>query len=489
MNPYAVEIVKTLRSAGYEALLAGGCVRDRIMGREPLDYDIATSAPPDVVQELFPANIATGKSFGVIRVITTGGEFEVATFRVDGPYVDGRRPLHVRFSTPEEDVRRRDFTINGLLYDPIQDKVLDFVGGVEDIGRRVIRTIGDPMERFSEDKLRMIRAVRFACQLQFQIDSDTLSVISSMAHEILMVSWERIRDELLKILTSQSPGRGIELLEETGLLRHILPEVSAMKGVAQPDNLHPEGDVFTHTVAALNELSELQLGEGLQGAEAESRQAPVPTPFMVSSTGVSFLSPLDDSANRSSLDSKTILAVATLLHDVAKPVTIVRDDRIRFPRHESKGAEMATAICQRLRLSTKETETISWLVSKHMVLKDVRKMRTATLKKLVRDSRFSLLQGLFYVDRMASNRDMDDLEYLQRMVRQFSADNLKPPRLITGHDLIALGLSPGPVFSEILTAIEEEQLEGKISTKEEALSLAREIASHRTSYRSGCSAK
>lgn len=426
----AIEIVRQLHDKGYTALLAGGCVRDMLMGITPSDYDIATSASPKEVTGLFEKTIQVGAQFGVIIVLKEGHPFEVATFRSEGPYSDGRHPDSVRFCDPEGDARRRDFTINGMFYDPIQERLLDYVGGQQDIKTRLIRTIGEPHDRIKEDRLRMIRAVRFASRFEYEIEESTRKAVQEYAPKILTVSWERIREELEKILVHRNRSIGIRLLDELGLLEHILPEITKMKGVKQPDNLHPEGDVFTHTLLTISHLE----------------------------------------------DTNWVLAMGALLHDVAKPDTWeFREDRIRFPYHESIGAEMAGNICDRLRTSREEKERIAWLVKRHMAFKDARKMKMSTLKRLLSHPDYPLLAEVCRVDALASTGDLSDYNYCQEMRGKLKEEEIKPQRLVNGHDLIALGLKPGPPFSEILNRLYDEQLEGKLQTREEALNRAREM--------------
>ncbi|MCF6148337.1 MAG: CCA tRNA nucleotidyltransferase [Candidatus Kuenenia sp.] len=425
----AIEIVKTLRDKGYKALFAGGCVRDMIMQRESADYDIATSALPRDIMNLFKKTISVGAQYGVVIVVREGHNFEVATFRTEGSYSDGRHPDYVSFSTPEEDVRRRDFTINGLLYDPIKDEILDYVGGRDDIAAGIIRTIGNPVERFTEDKLRMIRAARFACRFQFQVHEDTKGAIINLAPQIHVVSAERIREELQKILTGPNPHIGIQLLDELCILREILPEVSGMKGVRQPENFHPEGDVFTHTLLCLSKME----------------------------------------------NPSWTLAMGVLLHDVGKPPTFQELDRIRFNLHEKVGAEIAAKICNRLKTSNADKEQIVWLVIKHLCFKDAQKMRLNKLKRLFAHEGYKELEELCRIDALASSGDLSDYYFCREMYEKLSKEEVKPKPLISGHDLIAMGLTPGPAFKHILTKIEDEQLDGNITTKEEAIEKAQEI--------------
>lgn len=433
----AIEIVKTLQKHGYKAFFAGGCVRDMIMGKESEDYDIATSALPQDIINLFEKTIPVGVQFGVVIVVKDGHSFEVATFRTEGSYSDGRHPDYVAFSTPEDDVKRRDFTINGLLYDPVKNEILDYVGGQEDISKGIIRTIGNPIERFTEDKLRMIRAARFACRFNFPIHEDTRQAIIQLAKNIHVVSAERIREELEKILTGTNPHIGIKLLDELCLLQEILPEVSSMKGVRQPENFHPEGDVFVHTLLCLSKL------------------APVPEQGMQNPSWT--------------------LAMGVLLHDIGKTITFEELDRIRFNLHEKVGADMTARICDRLKTSNAEKDRIVWLVLKHLYFKDAQKMRLSKLKRLLAEEGYPELAELCRIDALASSGDLSDYRYCQEMFSKLSHEEVKPTPLINGHDLIAMGLKPGHVFKDILTKIEDEQLEGNLTTKEAAIEMAKSL--------------
>ena len=433
----ALEIVKTLQEHGYKAFFAGGCVRDMIMGKESEDYDIATSALPEDIMKLFERTIPVGVQFGVVIVVRDGHNFEVATFRTEGSYTDGRHPDYVAFSTPEADVKRRDFTINGLLYDPVKNEILDYVGGQEDISKGIIRTIGNPAERFTEDKLRMIRAARFACRFNFPIHEDTQRAIVQLAKNIHAVSAERIREELEKILTGTNPHIGIKLLDELCLLQEILPEVSGMKGVRQPENFHPEGDVFVHTLLCLSKL------------------APVPEQGMERPSWT--------------------LAMGILLHDIGKTITFEELDRIRFNLHEKVGADMTAKICDRLKTSNAEKDRIVWLVLKHLYFKDAQKMRLSKLKRLLAEEGYPELAELCRIDALASSGDLSDYHYCQEMFSKLSHEEVKPKPLITGHDLIAMGLKPSPLFKDILTKIEDEQLEGNVKTKEAAIEMVKSL--------------
>ena len=425
----ATEIVRRLRAEGFQAYLVGGCVRDLVMGREPKDYDVSTDATPDQVVKLYPESLTVGAQFGVVIVPRPEGNVEVATFRSDGRYADGRHPSEVRYAqTPQEDVRRRDFTINGLLLDPVDNQVLDYVGGQGDIRARRIRAIGNPLDRFQEDRLRMLRAVRFAARFGFALDAAALEAIRKLAPLIHDVSAERGRDEILKILTEGQARRGFELLEETGLLQEVLPEIKALQGVPQPPEFHPEGDVWIHTLLMLAGL-----------------RAPTPT-----------------------------LALGVLLHDVGKPPTLSVRERIRFDNHVEVGAEMAQAICARLRLSTRETERVVELVRHHLRFKDFPRMRRSTQLRFLRMEGFEEHLELHRLDCLASHGDLTNYELAQRLLAETPAEQIKPAPLLSGNDLIAQGYTPGPLFKEILQAVEDAQLEGKLHTREDALRLVAE---------------
>ena len=426
MEKVAREIAARLRESGHIAYFAGGCVRDMVRGLTPKDYDVVTDARPEAVQTLFPRTFAVGAHFGVIIVLEKGFQFEVATFRSDDAYIDGRHPSAVHFSSPEEDAQRRDFTINGMFYDPVAEKLIDFVGGCADIDAKLVRAIGDPARRFAEDRLRMLRAVRFATVLDYQIDKNTWDALVANASSINQISAERIRDELMRIFQSPNRVRGWDLLDGSGLMRAILPELDAMKGVLQPEQFHPEGDVFVHTRLMLQML---------------------PAEVSVS------------------------LVFAVLFHDVAKPVTgtVDKTGRIRFNEHDRIGAEMTEAIMRRLRFSGAEIEATVEMVRQHMVFKDAPKMRVAKLKRFMARSTFDEELELHRVDCESSHRMLDNYEFLLRKREEFANEPIIPPPLVRGDDLIALGLKPGPKFGEILEAVETRQLEGSLRTREEAL--------------------
>jgi len=425
----ATEIVKQLREAGFQAYWVGGCVRDLVMGREPKDFDITTDATPTQVTQLFPQSLTVGAQFGVVIVPRPEGDFEVATFRSDGRYTDGRHPAEVRYTrTAEEDVQRRDFTINGLLYDPVEKCVLDYVGGEADIRARRLRTIGDPIQRFNEDHLRMLRAVRFAARFLFTPEHALIDAIRQLAPQIREVSAERIRDEIVKILTEGQARRGFELLDETGLLQEVLPKVKTLQGVEQPPEFHPEGDVWTHTLLML---------EGLR--------APTNT-----------------------------LALGVLLHDVGKPPTFSRRERIRFDNHVEIGAKMAEEICTRLRLSFRETERIVELVRHHLRFKDFPHMRRSTQLRFLRLEGFEEHLELHRLDCLASHGDLSTYAMVKQMMEETPAEVIRPEPLLRGDDLITQGYTPGPLFKEMLQAIEDAQLEGRIHTHADGLRLVSE---------------
>ena len=449
---HATEIVRTLRECGHQAYFAGGCVRDLLLGREPADYDVATDATPQQVMHIFPQTFAVGEQFGVVlvpfrrddcggtgedarRSIGARGAVEVATFRSDLGYSDGRHPDEVRFSQdPREDVARRDFTINGMMLDPLvaghaSNAILDFVGGREDLKAGIVRAIGDPERRFAEDKLRMLRAVRFAARFDYQIDPATMTAIQKLAPQIHQVSCERVREELTKMLTEGRARRAFELLDATGLLREVLPEIATMKGVEQPPQYHPEGDVFVHTLLLLSKLD----------------------------AGC----------------SKT-LAWGALLHDVGKPPTFrIAPDRIRFDAHVEVGVKMAAEICRRLRFSNYETDQILALVDNHMRFADVERMKQSTLKKFLRLPAFDEHLELHRIDCLSSNGQLDSYEYSREQLRSLPPEAIRPKPLITGRDLIEAGYEPGPRFKEILAAVEDAQLEGRLTSRGAAMEFVR----------------
>ncbi len=432
----AERICRTLRAAGHQAYFVGGCVRDILLEREPADYDVATDATPDRVQQLFPHSLAVGAKFGVIVVTEDSGadsstQVEVATFRSDVGYSDGRHPDQVVYAvTPQEDVQRRDFTINAMLLDPGTNEILDFVGGRDDLRAGIIRAIGGPADRFREDKLRMVRAVRFAARFRYAIEAATFNAIVQSAPAVHEVSPERLRDELTKILTEGAARRGFELLDETRLLPELLPEVARMKGVEQPPQFHPEGDVWTHTLIMLDGLA----------------------------AGCS-----------------PTLAWGVLLHDVGKPPTFTPpsgpNGRIRFDEHVEVGTRMAEEICRRLRFSNDDTAQIAALVANHLRFKDVPQMKPSTIKRFVRLDRFEEHMELHRLDCSSSHGHLDNYEFVRRFLAETPPEQVHPPRLLTGDDLISLGYRPGPPFHAILEAVEEAQLNGKVTTREAAMRL------------------
>lgn len=443
----ALDVVQRLRDAGHEALWAGGCVRDEILGRTPNDYDVATSATPNEVQNLFRRTIAIGASFGVIEVLgpRRGEEMlsiEVATFRSDGAYTDGRHPDEVTFSTAEKDAQRRDFTINGMFKDPLTDRIIDYVGGKKDLENRALRAIGDPRERFSEDKLRMLRAVRMATRFELGIDPHTADAIREMASQIEVVSAERISDELHKMLVHPRRRHAMETLMDLNLFDTILPELVSMKEVpyGPPDN--PTGDLWQHVILVLNHLPE---------------------------------------------DASFSLAFAALLHDVGKRRTMKRDgDRYTFYNHEHVGKAMSAKIGRRLKLSNEERERIEWLVEHHQYLCDVRRMRTAKLKRTLCHPGIGELLDLHRADALASERSIDHVEYCETLLQEWSEDDLNPDTLVTGHDLTRLGLEPGPLFKELLEIVRDAQLDGTIRSTKQAVELLESQLAERGFVRDEC---
>ncbi len=423
----ALEVVRRLRGAGFAAYWVGGCVRDLEMGREPHDYDIATEARPSDVAALFEQTILVGAQFGVVVVTINSHRYDVSTFRAEGPYLDGRHPSRVEFVDARTDVTRRDFTINGLLHDPVRGETIDYVGGRADIRARIVRTIGTATERFAEDRLRMLRAVRLAAELDFEIDPEALRAVSANAPAIAAVSAERVRDELLRLLTCPGRGRGLRALHASGLLRIILPEVAATAGVPQPPEFHPEGDVFTHTVMTVEHLR----------------------------------------------DPSPALAMAALLHDIGKPPTLSRTDRIRFNEHDAVGAEMAGAVCRRLHLSGEETDRIVDLVANHLRVKDLPKMRPAKAKRFLLQPDAADHLELHRADCLASHGDLSVHQWAVDALQGLAIEPPPPRPLINGDDLIDLGYRPGPQFKIILETIEDAMLEGRIRTRDEAVALIR----------------
>jgi len=460
LKKHAETIIQTLREHGHQAYLVGGCVRDLLLAREPDDYDVASDATADEVMRIFPESYAVGAQFGVVvvpardiasKIPTEAAQntgrglagcvsqpasaddavIEVATFRSDIGYSDGRHPDQVRFSkSPQEDVERRDFTINGMLLDPLTGLVLDYVGGQKDLQARIIRTIGQPELRFAEDKLRMLRAVRFAARFGYLIEPGTLAAIQTLAPGIHQVSRERVRDELTKMLTEGHAREAFLLLDQTGLLKEVLPEIVAMKGIEQPPEFHPEGDVFVHTLLLLEKL-------------------PHPCP--------------------------PALAWGALLHDVGKPATFrAAPDRIRFDGHVEVGVKMAEEICQRLHFSNDESEQILALIDHHMRFPFVPQMKDSTFKRFIRQPRFDQHLELHRLDCEASHGDLTSYQFTRQRMASIPPESIRPTPLVSGDDLIAAGYEPGPRFKEILSSVEDAQLEGRLSSKEKAIEYVRQ---------------
>jgi poly(A) polymerase len=430
----AIFVVQRLRQEGFEAYFAGGCVRDMLLDKAPQDYDITTSARPEDVRRLFAETVPVGAQFGVILVLVEGQPFAVASFRHDGPYLDGRRPSEVRYGSLEEDVRRRDFTINGMVYDPIADRVIDLVEGRQDLARRRIRAIGDPERRFEEDRLRMLRAVRFAASLNFAIEDSTFAAIQHFAPKIIDIAWERIGDEITRILTEGGARRGFELLDESGLLKVLLPEIETLKGTWQSPDYHPEGDVFKHTMLLLSHLQ----------APSES------------------------------------LAYGCLLHDVAKPLCFRQDgDRVTFYGHTDKGAVMAENILKRFKRGRAVWERVSYLVRNHLRHVQAPDMRQSTLKRFLREEGIEELLELARIDALSSSGDLRHYQFCKERLDQLDEREIRPAPLVRGNDLIEMGFEPGPLFSEILNQVEDQQLGGELRSRDEALDWIKRNYSHR----------
>ena len=418
----ALEILKQLRQHGFQAYFVGGSVRDLLLKKKPKDFDIATNATPKQVQKIFQKTVPVGAQFGVMLVLREGQPYEVATFRTDQGYVDGRHPTGVKFTDAREDALRRDFTVNGLFYDPVDRKVLDWVGGQKDLKKKRIRAIGDPKKRFAEDKLRMIRALRFASVLGFKIEPKTFAALKRGAGQIRRVSHERVRDELIKMFTGPNPELALRLLDRSGLLKVILPEVEKMKGVQQPRAFHPEGDVFRHTKLLLKRLK----------------------------------------------NPSTVLAFGALLHDVGKPPTFRRADRIRFNGHEAVGARITDAILTRLRFSNELKEKIVACVEGHMRFKDVKQMRQSTLKKMMQRETFEIELEQHRADCLASHGDLSNWRFLRKKIQEFSREDIRPQPYLTGSKLLTMGFKEGPIIGRILRSLEEAQLDGQVKSAEEA---------------------
>lgn len=420
----ALRLIEKFRKEGFTALWAGGAVRDRLLGRPFSDIDIATSATPEQVLSLYPHAVLVGQSFGVVRIPCADTCYEVATFRTDGVYLDGRRPEAVSFTQdPAIDSRRRDFTVNALFFDPVTEEVLDYVDGVRDLKDGLIRAVGDPHQRFQEDRLRLLRAIRFSASLGFEIEEVTWRAIQEEAAGIVEISPERIREELIRMLIQPRAGLAFRHLKAAGLLKIILPEVDRLEGVEQPEQFHPEGDVFEHTMLLLDNLE----------------------------------NPTEE------------LALAALFHDIGKPDTLTYADRIRFNGHDKLGAEMFEGIAARLRLPLRQSERVRFLVARHMQIGQVLRMKSSTLKRMLRGEEFPELLELHRLDCLASHQETDLYDYCLERLQEISVEELKPQPLISGHDLIALGLPPGPLFGRILNEVEDLQLEGELKTREDAL--------------------
>jgi poly(A) polymerase len=427
----AVGIVATLRNDGFDALLVGGCVRDILLGREPEDFDVATGAPPARVMELFPRTVPVGEKFGVVMVIGEDTQVEVATFRSESGYADRRHPQTVEFSDAVQDAARRDFTVNGMFLDPMTGEILDHVGGKADLEARMIRAIGNPDSRFGEDALRILRAMRFASSLGFRIETGTWDALCHHRELIREISAERIRMELTSGLTRPHPDRFLGLLDESGILEILLPEVAALKGCEQPPEFHPEGDVFVHTKLMLSLLK---------------------------------------------ADPSPALAFAVLLHDIGKPATACKADRIRFNNHDKVGSEMADVICRRLAFSNCLREQVVAMVQRHMGFMSIPEMRESTVRRFLAAPTIGDEIELHRVDCLASHRNVDNLAIATRKLEEMRVEDSQPrlpPPLINGDDLIALGLEPGPSFRVILNSVQDAQLEGQIATREEALRLVK----------------
>lgn len=424
----ALRVVEALRGAGHQALLAGGCVRDMLMGRTPKDWDIATDADPDQVAALFARTLPVGAHFGICVVVLEEGRYEVARFRRDGPYRDGRHPTRVEAADARADALRRDFTINGLFFDPTHREIIDYVGGRDDIERGVLRAIGDPAARFAEDYLRLLRCVRFAARLDFAIEESTYAALCAHAARIEAISPERIEDELTRLLTEGGVVRGLELLMDSGLLAAVLPEVAALRGVQQPPEFHPEGDVWNHVLLVMAQLR----------------------------------------------DPPPELAWAALLHDIGKEPTFEVRDRIRFNRHDVVGARMAQHICQRLRMSNARSARIGDLVAQHMRIRNVPDMRESKRRRFLRQEAFAQLLELHRADCMGCHRKMDLYEYCLAQLADLGEEDLRPDPLLSGGDLLALGMEPGPLVGRVLERIEDAQLEGTLCSREEAIAWVRQ---------------
>lgn len=426
-------VVNELELNGHAAFIVGGAVRDLYMGIEPSEFDISTSATPKEIENIFKKTKPVGQSFGVILVIIDNLFFEVATFREDMNYIDGRHPEEVKYTKdPKIDIKRRDFTVNGLMLNPNTFEIVDFCRGCEDIDSKILRTIGNPAERFSEDHLRILRAIRFSNKYDLKIDKETEKQIIKMSEKILNVSIERVREEFVKIITNKNPGRGVKILSDYGILKYIIPEIEELKGVDQPVEFHPEGDVFVHTCLVLDKL-------------------------------------IDD------VPVDPTLALGALLHDIGKPKTYTKTDRVRFNRHEYVGAAMSERICKNLKFSNKQISDIKSLVSEHMKFGNIKNMKKSTFKRFISIDNFDLHLKLHKADCLASHGDLSLLQFTMEKIEELKSEPIKPSPIINGDDLISLGLKPGPKFKKILSEAFDEQLEGNILNWEEGISFVKKL--------------
>jgi len=447
-DPAALHIVHALRAHGHQAYVVGGCVRDQLLGVKPKDWDIATSARPQQVEALFERTIGVGRAFGVMLVLLDGQEFEVATFRGESTYSDGRHPDRIHFTDAEEDARRRDFTINALFYDPVEQCVLDFVAGIADLDARVLRTVGCPEDRFAEDHLRLLRAVRFAARTGFRLEAETRLAVQRMAPKVATVSVERQADELTRMLAEGTAHPAFSLLNETGLLSHVLPEVATFQGVEQPPQFHPEGDVWEHTLLMLGILDET-----IQASLTAAGDLPLVQDGLV-------LLPRQQ--------HRTALAWAVLLHDLGKPPTITHEDRIRFNGHDRVGAKLSSRLLRRLHRSNHLIDEVRELVARHMRFSTLREMREAKRRLLLQDPLFLLHLALHRTDCLGSHGKLDIYEYA---LAAWQEEQRRPPVVrppLSGHDLIALGYEPGPRLGELLNALRDAALEGKVDGPDQA---------------------
>ena len=430
----AVKIIEILSDAGFESYIVGGAVRDLLIEKNPKEYDICTSATPNEINKIFKKSKLVGQSFGVSIVLQDKYAFEIATFREDFDYLDGRRPDKVKYTkNAEYDVKRRDFTVNGLLFDPIANKIIDYCDGLLDLKNKIIRTIGDPFERFSEDYLRILRAIRFSNQLNFEIEKKTSIAMDELSHKVVNISIERVRDEISKILLSLSPAKGIRLLDKYHILNTFIPEILEMKNIQQPPDFHPEGDVFVHTCLVLDKLSE------------------------------------------STSENSVEVVYGALFHDIGKPDTYHKTDRIRFNRHEYVGANKAEKICKRLKFSNKQTELIVSLVKEHMKFGNIKNMKKSTFKKFVSMENFNDHLKLHKADCLGSHGDLSLFDFTLQKLDQLNNEPILPKPFLNGNDLIDLGIKPGPIYKSILSKIFDDQLEGNIKSRDEALIKLKEV--------------